>query len=74
MATHEANADGDAQHPPGGSRRGCLHVVVASSSSVYGANPALPKARGHGVPMPMSPYAVSKLATEQYAMAFARVL
>lgn len=44
-------------------------VIVASSSSIYGANPALPKAET-ALPMPMSPYAVSKLATEQYAMAW----
>lgn len=44
-------------------------VVVASSSSVYGANPALPKHTGL-VPEPMSPYAVSKLAAEQYTLAW----
>lgn len=47
------------------------HVLVASSSSVYGANPALPK-REDQVAMPVSPYAVSKLATESYTVAFAR--
>jgi len=46
------------------------HVVVASSSSVYGMNSAIPK-REDLVPMPASPYAVSKLATESYALAFA---
>lgn len=46
------------------------HVVFASSSSVYGANPELPKHEGM-VPMPMSPYAVSKLAGEQYVLAWA---
>lgn len=45
------------------------HVVLASSSSVYGANPTLPKVETLQT-MPMSPYAVSKLATEQYAMAY----
>ena len=45
------------------------HVVVASSSSVYGSNPAIPKHEGI-VPEPMSPYAVSKLATESYGIAF----
>ncbi|QNN63911.1 NAD-dependent epimerase/dehydratase family protein [Leucobacter denitrificans] len=42
---------------------GLEHVVSASSSSVYGANPTLPKSEGL-VPQPVSPYAVSKLATE----------
>ncbi len=44
-------------------------VVVASSSSVYGANPKIPK-NEHDLLMPMSPYAVSKLATEQLAIAW----
>jgi UDP-glucose 4-epimerase len=44
-------------------------VIVASSSSVYGANPELPKHEGL-VPRPMSPYAASKLATESYALAY----
>ena len=44
-------------------------VIVASSSSVYGANPTLPKSEA-ALPMPMSPYAVSKLAAEQYTLAW----
>ena len=44
-------------------------VIVASSSSVYGANPTLPKHEGL-VAQPMSPYAVSKLAAEQYTLAW----
>ena len=51
-------------------RHGIGHVVVASSSSVYGANPELPKHEGLA-PMPVSPYAASKLATEAYALAWA---
>jgi UDP-glucose 4-epimerase len=47
------------------------HVVCASSSAVYGGNPKSPKSEKL-VCMPMSPYAVSKVATEQYAMAFAQ--
>jgi len=41
-------------------------VVYASSSSVYGARPDLPK-REEQPPAPISPYAVSKAAGEQYA-------
>jgi UDP-glucose 4-epimerase len=44
-------------------------VVVASSSSVYGANPALPKVETMAT-LPVSPYAASKLATESYALAY----
>ena len=45
------------------------HVIVASSSSVYGSNTASPKHEGL-TPQPMSPYAVSKLACESYGIAF----
>src|SRR5262249_28172842 len=38
-------------------------VVYASSSSIYGDTPTLPKHEGM-VPQPISPYAVSKLAAE----------
>lgn len=48
---------------------GCRHVIVASSSSVYGANPKLPKVETL-LPQPLSPYAVSKLATETAALAW----
>ncbi len=47
-------------------------VVYASSSSVYGASPALPK-QEHARPDPISPYAVAKLAGENYCRSFARV-
>src|SRR5207249_3819913 len=51
-------------------RVGNPYVVVASSSSVYGSNPALPKHEDLA-PRPMSPYAASKLAAESYALAYA---
>ena len=44
-------------------------VVVASSSSVYGRNPSSPRDERDWT-QPMSPYGVSKLATEAYALAF----
>jgi len=49
-------------------RRTGAHVVVASSSSVYGHNPELPRAEDQ-VCMPASPYAAGKLAAESYALA-----
>jgi UDP-glucose 4-epimerase len=48
---------------------GVRRVVYASSSSVYGDNPALPKVEDQA-PGPVSPYAVSKLAAEQYCRVF----
>jgi UDP-glucose 4-epimerase len=47
-------------------------VVYAGSSSAYGDTPTLPK-REDMLPNPISPYAVAKLAGEQYMRAFARV-
>jgi len=49
-----------------------FHGVNASSSSVYGDNPELPKHEGM-TPNPLSPYAVSKLAGEKYCQVFARL-
>ncbi len=44
-------------------------VVYASSSAVYGDTPTLPKAEKM-CPMPLSPYAVTKLAGEIYCKVF----
>jgi UDP-glucose 4-epimerase len=71
LASHEANATGTLKVLEAARANDNAHVVLASSSSVYGANPAIPKVETLQT-MPMSPYAVSKLATEQYAMAYAR--
>jgi UDP-glucose 4-epimerase len=48
---------------------GARRVVFASSSSVYGANPTIPKSEADPA-QPLSPYAVAKLAGEQYCRAF----
>lgn len=69
FATHNVNATGTLTVLDEARAAGIKHVVVASSSSVYGTNPALPKNEREWV-RPMSPYAVSKLATEQYALAY----
>lgn len=71
VSSHDANATGTLFVLEAARAEGNVHVVLASSSSVYGANPVIPK-REDLTCMPMSPYAVSKLATEQYAVAFAR--
>ncbi len=69
MASHLVNATGTVEVLEAARRAGNLHVIVASSSSVYGGNPTLPK-REDLAPMPLSPYGASKLATEQYALAY----
>jgi UDP-glucose 4-epimerase len=51
---------------------GVRRVVCASSSSVYGANKEMPK-REDMTPMPISPYAVGKLAGEGYCRSFGEV-
>ena len=48
---------------------GVRRVVFASSSSIYGANPTLPK-REDMAALPISPYAVAKLAGENYCRSF----
>jgi UDP-glucose 4-epimerase len=68
-ASHDANATGTLRVLEAARAQGDVHVVVASSSSVYGANPTLPKHEGL-VAQPRSPYAVSKLAAEQYTLAW----
>ncbi len=51
---------------------GVRRVIFAGSSSAYGDTPTLPK-REDMLPNPISPYAVAKLAGEQYMRAFSRV-
>ena len=69
-ASHEANATGTVVVLEAARERGA-HVVVASSSSVYGRGVTLPTREDHAT-RPVSPYAASKLATESYALAYAR--
>jgi UDP-glucose 4-epimerase len=71
LATHEANATGTAEVLEAARLGGVGHVVVASSSSVYGANPTLPKHEDLA-PAPLSPYGASKLLTEGLALAYQR--
>jgi UDP-glucose 4-epimerase len=51
---------------------GVRRVVFASSSSVYGNAPGMPRRESQPV-APLAPYAVSKLAAEQYCMVANRV-
>jgi len=51
---------------------GVHRVVYASSSAVYGEDPVLPK-REDMLTLPLSPYAVSKLAGEHYCRAFQHI-
>jgi UDP-glucose 4-epimerase len=72
VASHEVNATGTMRVLESVRRHAVPHVVVASSSSVYGANPVLPKDEDLA-PAPLSPYAASKLAAESYTLAWSEV-
>jgi len=69
LTTTEVNVTGTLNVLLAARDRDVHRVVMASSSSVYGANNFLPK-HEELVPHPISPYGVSKLAAEQFAMAF----
>jgi UDP-glucose 4-epimerase len=69
VSTHEVNTTGTLNILEAARRKGRPQVIVASSSSVYGANRSLP-AHEDLPPAPLSPYAASKLATEAYAVAY----
>lgn len=71
ITSNDVNAGGTLKLLSAAHRAGVERVVLASSSSVYGANAALPK-REDMLPAPVSPYAASKLAAEQYIGVFAR--
>jgi UDP-glucose 4-epimerase len=70
LAAHEVNATGTVKVLEAARRQGGAHVVVASSSSVYGETRVLPKTESLPA-RPISPYAASKLATEAYSLAWA---
>ncbi len=71
IATHESNVTGALRVMLAAREAGIRRIVYASSSSVYGDHPTLPK-REDVVGRPLSPYAVSKYADELYAHAFGR--
>jgi len=71
LATHDVNATGTAEVLDAARATGVEHVLFSSSSSVYGANPNLPKDE-ELTPSPVSPYAASKLAAESMAIAYQR--
>jgi len=68
-AAHEVNATGTLNVLEAARLAGNVHTIVASSSSVYGANPTLPKHEDLAT-RPVSPYAASKLAAESYTLAW----
>jgi len=72
IATNNANVNGFINVCLAARDAGVSRLVYASSSSVYGDDASLPKIESR-LGRPMSPYAVSKVADELYAGAFASV-
>ncbi|MCC6867186.1 MAG: SDR family oxidoreductase [Burkholderiales bacterium] len=71
LATHAANDSGFLNMLVAARDAGVGRFVYASSSSVYGDHPALPKIE-ESIGRPLSPYAATKLIDEIYADVFAR--
>lgn len=72
VATNEANVTGTLNVLVAARDCNVRKVLFASSSSVYGNTPTLPK-REDMTPNPLSPYAVSKLTGEHYLNVFSEV-
>jgi nucleoside-diphosphate-sugar epimerase len=72
LTSHATNVTGTLNVLLASRDEGVRRVVYASSSSVYGANPELPK-HERLLPEPFSPYAVAKLAGEGFCRSFSEV-
>ena len=72
MATNDVNVGGTLNVLQASKEAGVKRVVSASSSSIYGARDELPW-REEMEPDPLSPYAVSKLAGENYCRVFTKL-
>ena len=72
ITTNDVNTGGTLNILKASLEKGVKRVICASSSSVYGNSPTLPK--DESMPMnPLSPYAVAKMAAESYCRNFYKV-
>jgi UDP-glucose 4-epimerase len=71
LGSNRANVDGTVNLLVAARDAKVKRVVYAASSSAYGDTPTLPKHEAMR-PDPISPYAVAKLASEQYMISFYR--
>jgi nucleoside-diphosphate-sugar epimerase len=69
LTSNTVNVDGTLNLLEAARRSKIKRFVIASSSSVYGDTPELPKHEGMAL-NPLSPYAVTKLANEKYCQVF----
>ena len=72
LSTDAVNTHGTLQLLVAAREAKVRRVVYASSSSVYGDSPVLPKVEDQ-TPAPISPYAVAKLAAELYCRMYTRL-
>ncbi len=71
LKSHQANVNGTLQLLIASRDAGIKRVVYASSSSLYGDSPTLPKHEGM-MPNPLSPYGAQKLFAEMYCQVFTK--
>ncbi|HEY5535091.1 MAG TPA: SDR family oxidoreductase [Ignavibacteria bacterium] len=72
ITTNKVNIGGTLNMLDASKDAGVKKFIFASSSAVYGDDPELPKHEGM-TPNPLSPYAVSKLAGENYCRVFSKI-
>ena len=70
--THAVNADGSLNILTAAREAGVRRVIYASSSSIYGDTPTLPK-KEEMPPHPLSPYALQKYIGEKYCVLFSQL-
>jgi nucleoside-diphosphate-sugar epimerase len=71
LKSHQANVNGTLQLLIAARDAGVKRLVYASSSSLYGDSPTLPKHEGM-MPNPLSPYGAQKLFAEMYCQVFTK--
>ncbi|MDA9128408.1 SDR family oxidoreductase [Flavobacteriaceae bacterium] len=71
IRTNEVNVGGTVNMLYAAKECGVERIILAFSSSTYGDHPGLPKVEDK-IGRPLSPYAVSKVAIEQYAEVFGK--
>lgn len=72
FTTNQVNINGTLNVLIAAKDTGVKKVIYASSSSVYGDTPTLPKLESM-IPNPLSPYAITKLTGEYYCQVFSDV-
>jgi nucleoside-diphosphate-sugar epimerase len=72
LTSNEVNINGTLNLLEAAKEYGVKRLIYASSSSVYGDTPNLPK-REDMPPKPLSPYAITKLAGEEYCQTFSKL-